>query len=167
MKLKHLLIHSLCIAIVFVVTMVLVIPFPTINGYFNLSDLAIMIAMFLLSKYQYAFSLALGATLCDLVVFPVYAPMTFVIKSILAIMVLFLINNIKNKFLKSTLPYIIGGFFIGISYAGVDGFLFGSNVVIVSLLNNLVQGLCSSILSILVIPFLQQLKYYFEKFLMR
>ncbi len=166
MRLRQLLLHSFCIAIVFVTTIALVIPFP-INGYFNLSDLTIMLAIFILDKYRYAISLSLGAVIADLMIMPIYAPMTFVIKWFLAISVLFLIRKTDNKFFVSILPYILGGLWVGISYAIVDSILFGYNIFFVSLMNNLIQGLCSSILTILSVPFIGQLKLYFKKFISR
>lgn len=166
MRLRQLLLHSFCIAVVFVTTIVLVIPFP-VNGYFNLSDLTIMLAIFVLNKYRYAVSLSLGAAIADLTIMPIYAPMTFVIKWILGVCVLFLIRKTDNKLFASILPFIFGGLWIGISYAIVDSMLFGYNIFLASLMNNLIQGLCGSILTILSVPFIGQLKLYFNKFISR
>lgn len=68
-------------ALTTVATAVLVVPFPSTQGYFNLGDSLVMISGFLLGPVGGFFAGGVGSAMADVVLgFPGFAPITFVAK---------------------------------------------------------------------------------------
>ena len=81
---------GLMAALVCVSTAVLVIPLPT-GGFANLGDCFVIIAGYMLGPVYGALAAGIGAGLSDLFLgYGIYAPATFVIKAIMAIVVFFI-----------------------------------------------------------------------------
>jgi uncharacterized membrane protein len=69
-------------ALTTVATIVLVIPFPTTSGYFNLGDVLVMISGLLLGPIGGFFAGGVGSAIADLIVAPAYAPITLIVKGL-------------------------------------------------------------------------------------
>jgi uncharacterized membrane protein len=67
-------------ALVCVVTLVLVANIPATNGYFNVGETVIYVAALLFGPLVGAFAGGIGAMIADLLVAPVFAPATLIIK---------------------------------------------------------------------------------------
>ncbi len=127
-----------------VATMVIKIPSP-LNGYINLGDVIVLLSGWLLSPV-YAFCAAgIGSGLADVFSgYMLYAPATFVIKGLMAIVCGYLYRKAGNK--KSSLIsaiisgvvaelIMIGGYYI------FEGFLYGFVPSVVNIPANGVQGI--------------------------
>jgi uncharacterized membrane protein len=69
-------------ALTTVATLVLIIPFPTTSGYFNLGDVLVMMSGFLLGPVGGFIAGGVGSAIADMIVAPAYAPITFVAKGL-------------------------------------------------------------------------------------
>jgi uncharacterized membrane protein len=95
-------------ALVTVATMVFVISIPATTGYFNLGETIIYIAAILFGPYVGAISGGVGAAIADLLLAPVFAPATLVVKAIEGAIVGFL----GRRVLKITHAVYIGASFL-------------------------------------------------------
>lgn len=69
-------------ALTMVATIILMVPFPTTAGYFNLGDVLVMISGFILGPLGGFIVGGGGSALADLIVAPQYAPITFIAKGL-------------------------------------------------------------------------------------
>lgn len=69
-------------ALAVVATIVLVVPYPVTNGYFNLGDTIVMLGGLLLGPIGGFIVGGVGSAMADLVVAPIYAPITLVVKGL-------------------------------------------------------------------------------------
>ena len=67
-------------ALTTVATLLLVIPFPATSGYFNLGDSLVMISGLLLGPLGGFVAGGVGSALADMVGYPHFAPITFIVK---------------------------------------------------------------------------------------
>lgn len=156
--LKKTVMAALFAALTFVATYVVKIPLPG-NGYANLGDCFVIVSGIILGPYGIAAS-ALGSALCDLVSgYVIYAPATFVIKGIMAL-VAFVLMGRKAKFnifklvLTAVLCEIImvGGYFL------FEIPLYGIGVAIADILGNAVQGVVGALASCVLYAVLHNTK---------
>lgn len=138
-----------------VTSLVIHIPIPGTTGYLNISDSFTISAVILLGPVYGMLSGITGGILSDIVAGnPIYIPATLVIKSISSLMVWFICKASEKHFNNSTslilssitdiIP-VTAGYFIFEYF-----FLFGKASVI-GIPFNLLQGLVSSVLSIIII----------------
>ena len=100
---------SLLAALVAVATMVVKIPTPT-GGYVNIGDGVVLICGWLLGPVWGALAAGLGSMLADLIGYPIYAPGTFVIKGLMALIAFAVAGLCKPVFKKHAwLAYILAG----------------------------------------------------------
>lgn len=142
---------AVMIALVYIVTMLLVIPIPTIKGaYFNLGDVVIYCAAYILGGPYAAIAAALGSGLADLTLgSTVYIPATIVIKACMALIV----GAFTKK--SSALKYYVWGCVVGalvmaFGYFAYETFLVGIGGAVVTLVPNLIQAGCGAGLSIIL-----------------
>jgi len=69
-------------ALTTVATIVLIVPFPTTAGYFNLGDVLVMLSGFLLGPLGGFIAGGGGSAIADLIVAPQYAPITLIAKGL-------------------------------------------------------------------------------------
>jgi uncharacterized membrane protein len=69
-------------ALTTVATYVLIVPFPTTGGYFNLGDVLVMISGLLLGPVGGFIAGGIGSALADVMVAPAYAPITLIVKGL-------------------------------------------------------------------------------------
>ena len=67
-------------ALATIATLVLIIPYPVTNGYFNLGDTIVMLGGLLLGPVGGFIVGGFGSALADMIVAPIYAPITLVVK---------------------------------------------------------------------------------------
>jgi len=105
-----------------IATLVLAVPYPVTNGYFNLGDTVVMLGGLLLGPIGGFFVGGVGSALADIIVAPIYAPITFVVKGFEGMAV--------GYFCSKTMEYThlskwdITGVFIG-SLVMLFGYLIG------------------------------------------
>ena len=107
------------------------------QGYVNLSDGIIFIAIGLLDKKHSVAAASLGSMMGDILGgFPVWAPWTFFIKGIMALITVMVIEAFAHKHLTGkaktavrVLAMICGGLFMVFGYFVAEGVMYGSWVV--------------------------------------
>lgn len=127
-------------------TVVIAIPLPF--GYFNVGDVFVLLSAWCLGPLYGSAAAAVGSALADIVSgFPIYAPATFLIKGIdalIAYMAWSLLKKAVRNEKLDILPRLCGAllgetFMIG-GYFLYDGILYGFAAAAGSLLGNTLQG---------------------------
>lgn len=99
LKVKKLTIAAMLAAFIFLATTFLKIPIPlSNNGYIHIGDALIFLTASLISPFYALMAASIGATLADIVSgSSVWAPYTFVIKGLMAVLFTYKANSIINK----------------------------------------------------------------------
>ena len=152
-KLQILAISALLTAIVCVATMVVKIPSPATNGYFNLGDCFVLLSGFVLGPVYGALAAGLGSALADLLSgYAQYALPTFIIKALMAVAAYFVLKTLSKK------P-LIGKIFGGIAaeaimvlgYFGYEAVVLGYGTAAAgSIFSNVLQGIVGIIAGVAV-----------------
>lgn len=150
---KSLVQTALALAIVTVCTMVFTAPIPGTQGYVNLGDTMIFTFAIILGKKKGALVGGLGAGLADILLGAVmYAPATLVIKALEGFACGLIYEKLKEKgsILATLMACLVGAFIMIVGYFGYDSILYGIEGAVASALFNVVQGIGSMILALLV-----------------
>ena len=96
MKTKKLVMTALLAALACVATMVIKVPSP--KGYVNLGDSVVLLAGWMMSPLYGFYSASIGSMLADLLLgYGMYAPATFVIKGVMAVVACLIARSISKK----------------------------------------------------------------------
>lgn len=148
-------------ALTAVATLVFIVPFPSTQGYFNLGDALVMLSGLLLGPVGGFIAGGGGSAIADLMVYPVFAPITLVAKGCEGLLVGLLTRRVRQS-AKVTLWDLLG-VILG-SVAMLLGYLFGEMFVLqlpfeaafAELITiNSIQVIVGSIITILVGPMLR------------
>lgn len=145
-KVKIIAVGALLAAIIMLTTAYLKIP--TAIGYFHLGDGFIFLAAAILGPYG-AVAAAVGSALADLLAgYLVYAPVTFVIKGLMGLMV--------YKFTNQALPILIAAMTAAevlmiAGYYGYEAILYGAEAALVSVPFNVIQGIVGVVFGVLLV----------------
>ena len=147
---KNIVFTACMTALVCVATYALAIPLP-IGGYFNVGDVFVLLAGWLIGPWYGALAAGLGASLADLFLgYTAYAPATFVIKGGVALLAWASYAALKKLVKKEPIDFL-PRLFSGVLGEGamVLGYFFFEAVVLglglgaaANLLGNAVQGIC-------------------------
>lgn len=154
---------SMFAALCCVATMIIKIPSP-LKGYLNLGDCIVLLSGWLLSPV-YGFAAAgIGSALADIFSgYVIYAPATFAIKGIMAIIAHFCFKGMHNK-LGNTSSRIIGGVLaeteMVLGYLVFEGFLYGFAPSLVNIPGNGVQGVAGIIAGLLLVKIFEKAKMF-------
>ena len=97
-KLIRLVTAAALAALTCVATMVVSVPIPATKGYFNLGDSIVLLCGVFLGPVYGAIAAGLGSALSDIILgYAVYAPGTFVIKGLTALVVALLFHLLRKK----------------------------------------------------------------------
>ena len=160
---KKIVTASMLAALCCVATMIIKIPSP-LKGYINLGDCVVLLSGWLLSP-AYGFAAAgFGSALADVFSgYIVYAPATFIIKGVMAIIAHFCFKSMHNK-LGNTPSRIIGGILAEIimilGYFVFEGFLYGFAPSAVNIPANGVQGIAGVIIGIILVKIFEKSKLF-------
>ena len=148
-KTQKIVFSALLASLVCVATMIIKIPSP-LKGYINLGDCVVLLSGWILSPVYGFLAAGVGSGLADIFSgYAVYAPATFIIKGLMALVAHFVFNMINKRLpdlpsrvISGTLSEIImvGGYFI------FEGFLYGFIPSAVNIPANAVQGVAGIIL---------------------
>ena len=152
---------SLLAALVCAATMIIKIPSP-LNGYINLGDAVVVLAGMILSPVYGFLACGIGSALADLFSgYVIYAPITFVIKGAMAVIV-FYIARLLSKRIKPFASQLIGCFlaevFMILGYFVFEGILYGFVPSATNIPANAVQGCAGIILGLILIKALKNIK---------
>jgi uncharacterized membrane protein len=153
-KTKKIIIAALMAALVCVATMIIKIPSP-MKGYLNFGDGIVLLAGWMLPCGYGFLAAGLGSALADLFSgYAAYAPATFVIKGVMALIVFGCFKWLNKKIGK--LPaQIVGGILAEIAmimgYFVFEGFLYGFAASLVNIPANAVQGVAGIVIGIVLV----------------
>lgn len=152
-------------ALACVATMLIKIPSP-LNGYINLGDCVVLACGFLLSPVYGFLAAGVGSMLADIFAgYAAYAPATFVIKGIMALIVCFGVRLFPKK-KRGVLARIVCAVFAEIvmiaGYFLFEGFLYGFEASLVNIPANAIQGAVGILLGVLLTAALERSKIKFQ-----
>ena len=159
-KLKTTIISALFAALICVATMVVKIPTP-LNGYINLGDCVILVAAFTLPCGYGFLAAGIGSALADILSgYTAYAPATFVIKSLMVLVVFAVTKLLKiNKpNLIKVLSGVLAELWMVLGYYIFEGFMYGFAPSLANIPMNLIQGVAGLILAVILIKVLEKQK---------
>ena len=164
-KTKKLVLAALFTALACVATMIIKIPSP-LKGYLNLGDCIVLLAGWLLSPVYGILAAGLGSALADLFSgYLVYAPATFLIKGLMALIAHYGFRLLHKKL--SALPSeIISGvaaeMMMVLGYFVFEGFLYGFLPSAVNIPANGVQGVAGLLIGTVLLKACQRSKFMME-----
>ncbi|MBC5647271.1 ECF transporter S component [Christensenella tenuis] len=150
-KTRRLTTTAVTAALVYVVTMLLVIQIPAVKGaYFNLGDVIIYCAAFILGGPYAALSAAIGSGLADLTVgSTVYIPATIVIKACMALLVGAMTKK-GDSFKQYAMACVAAALVMAFGYFGYETLLVGVGGALLTLIPNLIQAGCGAALAMVL-----------------
>ena len=161
LRTKKIVTAALMAALACVATMIIKIPSP-LKGYVNLGDCIVLAAGWMLSP-AYAFLAAgLGSALADVFSgYLIYAPATFLIKGLMALIAFYgfkltsnKIGNLPSRILSGVLAEIV----MILGYFVFEGFLYGFAPSVVNIPANAVQGVAGVVIGIVLIKIFEKSK---------
>ncbi len=158
---QKIVIAALLASLTCVATMIIKIPSP-LKGYLNLGDCVVLLAGWMLSPVYGFLAAGLGSALADLFSgYVVYAPATFVIKGLMAL-VAFYGYKLLHKKLSNLPSRIITGIVAEtvmiLGYFVFEGFLYGFGTSAVNIPANGVQGIAGLILGCILVKVFEKSK---------
>ena len=162
---KKIVMAAMLAALACVATMIIKIPSP-LKGYLNLGDCIVLVAGWMLSPAYGFLAAGLGSALADLFSsYVTYAPATFVIKGLMALIAFYgfkllhkKIGNLPSRIITGILAEImmILGYFV------FEGFLYGFVPSLVNIPANGVQGIAGLIIGVILIKIFEKTKITLE-----
>lgn len=126
---------ALMMGVIMVAIMFIKVPIPFTQGYVHFGDAMIFLSVLVLGWKYGAAAAAIGGALGDVLGgFPIWAPWTFVIKGLMAIIMgLFIAATMKKKQativgvpVMQLLGMILAGIFMVVGYYGAEGLMYGN-----------------------------------------
>lgn len=165
-KTKKLVTAALFAALACVATMIIKFPSP-LKGYLNIGDCIVLLCGWMLSPVYGFVAAGLGSGLADLLSgYLVYAPATFIIKGLMALIACYTFKLI-HKSLGHNLPArIVSGILAEIvmvlGYYVFEGFMYGFVASAVNIPANAIQGIVGLILGTILITAFEKSKITIE-----
>lgn len=158
---QRIVISAMFTALVCVATMLIKIPSP-LKGYLNLGDGIVLLAAWTLPLPYGVAAAGLGSALADLLSgYLVYAPATFVIKGLMAVVAYACCSQLFKKG-KTNLSRVVGGILAELvmilGYFLFEGFLYGFVPSLVNIPANAVQGVAGIIIGVALIIIFEKQK---------
>lgn len=152
---------SMVAALACVATMIIKIPSP-LNGYINLGDCIVLLSGWLLSPFYAFIAAGVGSALADVLSgYVAYAPATFIIKGLMAIIAYYGFTSFSKK-LKNLYSRVISGVLAEIimvlGYLLFESILYGFLPSVVNIPANAIQGVAGLILGIILIKIFEKQK---------
>ncbi len=153
-KTQKIILAAMFAALACVATMVIKIPSP-LGGYINLGDCIVLLAGWMLSPIYGLLAAGLGSALADILSgYAAYAPMTFVIKALMAVAAFFIFKVLDKKIGNTASRIISGAVAEVIMVAGYfvcEGiFMYGFAASAVNIPANAIQGAAGLIIGVLL-----------------
>ena len=140
---KKLVFAALIAALACVATLVIHIPSP-LGGYINLGDCIVLAGGWLLGPVYGFFAAGIGSALADVFLgYFIYAPATFIIKGLVAVLACVLFKSfgkIKNKMLLYIICGVAAESVMVAGYYLFEGFMYGFVASLVNIPPNVIQG---------------------------
>ena len=155
---KKLVMTALFGAIICIATMIVKIPTPT-KGYINLGDAFVLLSGFILGGGMGGLAAAIGSALADVFSgYIVYAPATFIIKGLMAIVAGVIYKNSSQKSLFVVISGIIAEIIMIAGYFVFEFTFIGYGFGAVSgIIGNVFQGIAGIVISTVLLPVLKRI----------
>lgn len=142
-----------------VATMIIKIPSP-FKGYLNMGDCIVLLSGWMLSPIYGFLAAGIGSALADVFLgYVTYAPATFVIKGMVAVIAFYIFKLFENRF-KKLGSWIISGvlaeIFMVVGYFVFEAFLYGFTPSLVNIPANGVQGIVGIIVGVALAKILKR-----------
>ena len=162
---KQIVMAALMAALACVTTMIIKIPSP-LKGYLNLGDCIVLVAGWMLSPSYGFLAAGFGSALADIFSgYVTYAPATFVIKGLMALIAFYVFKLLHNK-AGNLLSRIIGGVLAEVmmilGYFVLEGLIYGFVPSLVNIPANGVQGVAGLIIGVVIIKIFEKSKITLE-----
>lgn len=164
-KTKKIVMAALIAALACMATMLIKIPSP-LKGYINLGDGVVLLAGWILSPIYGFLAAGLGSALADVLSgYAIYAPVTFIIKGLMALIAFYgfkFLNNKLGELPSRIISGIVAEILMILGYYIFEGFLYGFTASLVNIPPNGVQGIAGLIISIILIKAFEKRKITFD-----
>lgn len=161
---KRVVVASLFAALVCVATMIIKIPSP-LKGYMNLGDGILLLAGWMLLPTYGFLAAGIGSALADLFSgYLTYAPATFLIKGLMALIACHGFSLIHRKLAKKPARVasgILAEVLMVMGYYLFEGVLYGFGPALVNIPANVIQGMAGLILGCVLIHIFEKNKITF------
>ncbi len=152
MKIKNIVTSALLAALVCVATMIIRIPTP-LGGYLNLGDGIVLLCGWLLSPVYGLLAAGIGSALADILSgYVAYAPVTFVIKGCMALIVYGIAKGLHTRPLAAK---AVGGITAEIvmvgGYLAFESAIYGFVPSLINVPTNALQGLAGLIVGLILV----------------
>lgn len=158
---KRIITASMLAALVCVATMIIKIPSP-LKGYINLGDCVVLLSGWVLSPLYGFIAAGIGSALADVFSgYIAYAPATFVIKGLMAIIAYFgfrLLHKRLGRFSSRIISGTLSEIIMILGYFVFEGFLYGFVPSLVNIPANAVQGVAGLIIGTILIKLFEKNK---------
>ncbi len=155
---------ALLTALVCVATMIIKIPLPS-KGYINIGDAVVLLSGWLLSPLYGFLAAGIGSALADIFSgYIIYAPATFVIKGIMALLSCILFKKVflnSNKIFSRIISGLIAEIVMVGGYFLFEGLLYGFMTAAVNIPANAIQGTAGIILGLLLVEVFEKSRIEF------
>lgn len=156
---KKIVMASMLASLCCVATMIIKIPSP-LKGYLNLGDCVVLLSGFMLSPLYGFFAAGIGSALADIFSgYVIYAPATFVIKGVMALIAYYGFKITHNKIgtapariISAALAEII----MALGYFVFEGFMYGFIASAVNIPANAIQGVAGLILGVILVKIFEK-----------
>lgn len=158
-KTKRLVFSALFAALCCVLTMIIRIPSP-IGGFVNLGDSAVLASGIYLGGTYGFVAAGLGSALADFFSgYAIYAPATFLIKGLMALVMHCLAKKGGKKHL--ILAAIVSEIIMCVGYYVFEGILYGFYTGLLNVPANIIQGLCGAVAGLILVGIFKKSKINF------
>lgn len=154
-KTLKLVIASLMAAMTCVATMIIKVPIAVTGGYANLGDCFVLLSGILLGPLYGGMAAGIGSALADLLSgYATFAPATFLIKGVMAVIVGLLVKDLSKKYtLRTILAGILAECIMIAGYFFFESVFMGYGLTAAAAIpGNAIQGILGIILACLLIP---------------
>lgn len=154
-KTQKIVLASMLAALTCVATMIIKIPSP-MKGYINLGDCIVLICGWILSPVYGFLAAGIGSALADIFSgYIVYAPATFAIKGLMAVVANFICKN-KKDILTKVLSGVSSEIVMILGYFTFEGCLYGFSASVLNMPANIIQGVAGLVLGIVIIKLFEK-----------
>ena len=152
-KVQKLVVSALMAALTYVATMVVRIPSP-MNGYVNLGDCFVLLSGWLLGPWYGGAAAGIGYLLSG---YGYYAPGTFVIKGLDALVAALIFKAMGRTSAAAIVSGVVGEIIMVVGYFGYAGLLLGKGIgAAASIPGNLVQAAMGLVIGFVLLKVMQK-----------
>lgn len=150
MDIKRITKTAIFMAIITISTMIIDIPIPGSKGYVNASEVAIFLTVLILNHRSSSLAAGFACAGADILLgYAFYAPVTFIVKAIEALVAH---NLLKAKKIPIFLSLVLASIINPLGYFAAEIFMYGKETALLGIPANIGQGLFGAFLAAAVYP---------------